>query len=435
MKSIYRRSFLKTASSALLAAPFASRLRGAENPSRPIHIGLIGSGRQGRSLAESFFASATPAFARIVATCDLDLLRAQAVGELLQTAYRDAAVEQEIDVYQYPSDILADSSIDAVVVATTDRSHASVTIAALEAGKDVYLEKPITFTVAEGQQLVRAVRSHQRIFQAGTQQRSSVYFRRVCELVRQGKLGQLRHIEVRLPTDYGSAPHTPMPVPENLDYEAWLSGAPHAPYTEARVHPQADFSRPGWMQVQDTCHGMITNWGTHMLDIALWGSGLGNDGPVRIEAHADYEDRGIWNVHTTIEASLSFPGGVSLDLVAIERNGGSRPGVRFVGSDGWAECRRGSFEASDRSLLRPMPKSEPAILPVSSNHYRDFLLAIRDRRDPIAPVEEAHLSGTYCLLIAIAARLGRPLVWDPSKENFLDDPVANAWLSEMPPSK
>jgi myo-inositol 2-dehydrogenase / D-chiro-inositol 1-dehydrogenase len=319
-------------------------------------------------------------------------------------------------VYQYPEQVLKNPLVDACIVAVPDHQHYDVACQVIDSRRDLFLEKPISFTIEEGQDLVRRVRRRRTVMQVGTQQRSDLYFRRVCELVRQGKIGKLQHMEVRLPQDSGVAQFEPMPVPANLDYDRWLGSVSYLPYTEQRVHPQADFSRTGWMQVEHLCAGMITNWGSHMIDIAQWGSGTEHTGPVRVRARSTYEDRGIWTVHTAIEGELEYADGLKLDLVSLPGGDARKPGVRFSGTDGWLDVVRGSFEAHERELLRWEPEPGAEILQVSRNHYADFLQATASRKDPVAPVEPAHRANTVCLLIAEAAKTGKELRWDPGSE-------------------
>jgi len=414
-----RREFLKVSTAACLAASFTGCASSGTRGDTFIGLALIGCGRQGRDLTTNFIGVADRHNARFVAVCDLDLNRAELARQFIRDFYAEHGIQQEIAVYQYPERLLRNRQVDACVVATADHNHFSVALQVIDAGCDLYLEKPITFSIAQGQELVRRVRRKRAVFQAGTQQRSSLYFRRVCELVRQGKIGILQHVEIRLPRDGGEATFEAMPVPARFDYERWLGPVQAMPYTEKRVHPQYDFSRPGWMQVEDFCHGMITNWGSHMIDIAQWGSGYERSGPVRIRANSTYEDRGIWTVHTKIEGSLEYACGLKMDLVSLSEEDPRQPGVRFTGDGGWLDVVRWSFSAHDRELLRWEPPVGKNILQISSNHYDDFLQSVKQRSDPVAPVDQAHRSNTVCLLLAQAARSGKEICWDPVNENII----------------
>ncbi len=409
-----RRDFLRISAAACASASLAGCAR-AFNDGRT-GLALIGCGRQGRDLTTNFLGVADPEHVRYVAVCDVDLRRAELARDFILEKYAEQGIAQEISVYSYPEQLLRQRDVDACVVAVADHNHTAVALDVVDAGCDLYLEKPITFTIEEGRELVRRVERKRAVFQSGTQQRSSLYFRRVCELVRQGKIGTLERVEIRLPQDHGSAIFEAMPVPEKLDYERWLGQQKHLPYTEKRVHPQADFSRPGWMQVEEFCHGMITNWGSHMIDIALWGSGREFTGPVSVRAKSTYEDRGIWNVHTRIEGEFTYADGLRMELLSLDAGDVRRPGVRFFGSEGWLDVVRGGFEAHDREILRWEPEPGQEILQVSKNHYEDFLNAVKSRKQPVSSAEVSHRSNTVCLLLAEAARSGHEIRWDPERE-------------------
>jgi len=270
---------------------------------------------------------------------------------------------------------------------------------------------------------VKAVRENNVVFQTGSQQRSSVYFRTVCELVRNERIGKLQHIEVTVPTDGGTGNSAEMPVPANLDYQAWLGPAPDAPYTEHRVHPLNGYGRPGWLQTSPYCHGMITGWGSHMYDIAQWGMGTDVDsGPIEINAKGDYPDRGLFDVHVGYKAEARYANGITLS----SSNG--KPGVKFIGSDGWLYVKRGGFDAHDRNVLREKIGEDGIQLYRSRGHMDNFLECMRTRKDTICPVEVGHRSNTVCLLHHISMKLGRKLKWDPKKEAVISDKEAEAML-------
>lgn len=425
-RTFIRNSAVLTGSSMIL--PWS--LSHARNANERINLAVIGCGRRGRNGLQNFFAISGDQNFRFSAVCDVDQNRAYQTRSLIENIYQENEIRQRVRVYHNYNMVFKDRDIDAVFIATPDHQHAEIAIAAASEGIDVYLEKPLTYTIQEGQELVKAVRANNRIFQTGSQQRSSIYFRKVCELVRNNKIGKVHTVEVRIPADRGTAPTDPMEIPDNLNYRAWLGNAPEAPYSEYRVHPQEDFSRPGWMQVEDYCHGMITNWGSHMFDIAQWGLGTENTGPEFVEASAKFENRGLWDVHTEMSGESRFPDGITVKLnPVLKESEEASISVKFIGEDGWATCERGAFYASDRELLRWEPGEEDISLPVSTNHQADFLNAVRTRRDPIAPVEAGHRSNTYCLLHLISAKLKRPLKWNPEKEIIEDDSEANDLLT------
>jgi len=275
----------------------------------------------------------------------------------------------------------------------------------------------------EGQKLVEAVRRKNVVLQVGAQQRSSVYFRKSCELVRNGAIGKIHTVDVQVPTDKGSGDPVQSPVPENLDYDMWLGPAPVQPYAERRVHPQNDLSRPGWLQIEAYCRGMITGWGAHMYDVAQWGLGMDESGPVAISATGEFPKRGLFDVHVGYSGEATYASGAKV----ISKNG--KAGVKFIGEDGWIRCWRGGFEAHDREIFRQQVPEGGVKLYESKHHEADWLQAMRSRKDPISTVEIGHRSNTVCVLHHISMKLnGRKLRWDPVKEQVIGDPEANALL-------
>jgi hypothetical protein len=230
-------------------------------------------------------------------------------------------------------------------------------------------------------------------------------------------------IKVRNPTDSGEGSARPMPVPRYFDYETWLGPAPEAFYTEDRTHPQLSYDRPGWMQVEAHGLGMIANWGAHMNDIAQWGHGSDDSGPVEIEARGEFPDRGLFDVHTKYESSAVYADGVRL-----LQDSGDPAGVRFEGDRGWIFCSRERIQASDPAILREKIGPDETKLTTSPNHMKNFLECMRSRKDPVANVETGHRSNTVCSLTHIAMKLGRKLRWDPAAEKFIGDAEADARL-------
>jgi predicted dehydrogenase len=364
--------------------------------------------------------------ARVVAVCDVDRHRMEDAQWLTEKIY---AIELEkgsykgCDTYADFRELLGREDIDGVLIVTPDHWHAAQAIAAANAGKDIYLEKPLTYSIAEGQKLVQAVRKNKRILQVGSQQRSSTYFLMACELVRNQRIGKLHTIKVWLPEDQGTGDPQPAPLPRNLDYNFWLGPAPQAPFTEDRVHPQRNYTRPGWLQIKQYCHGMITGWGSHMNDIAQWGNGTEDTGPIVIQAKAEFPDRGLFDVHTTYRSEAQYA-----NCVRLIQETGDPAGVRFEGDKGWIFVKRGAIDASDREILRQKVQDDEIKLYKSTNHMKNFLECMRSRRDPVAPVEVGHRSNTICVMTHIAMKLERELRWDPEAERFIDDDEANRWL-------
>ena len=426
-KQISRRNAMKLAA-ASVAAPtiVSSTVFGKDAPSNTMLVGCIGNGRMGRGdMKEAIYRGLTTN-ARVVAICDVDSKRAAAAKAEVEKVYTKelgAGKFSAVQVYGDYRELLARKDIDGVTISTPDHQHAIVAVAAANAGKDIYIQKPLTYSVVEGQKLVATVRKNKVILQTGSQQRSSVYFRKTCELVRNDVLGTLQTIEVGVPTDHGTGETKTMPVPKNLNYDMWMGPTPVAPYTEHRVHPQKGFGRPGWLQIEQYCRGMITGWGAHMYDIAQWGLGTdANSGPVEIEATAEFPQRGLFNVHTKYSGKALYANGVVMTSSA------GSAGVKFIGEKGWIRVTRGGFKADPASLLREKTPADGIHLTVSKNHMLNFQECMRSRKDPICPVEVGHRSNSVCVLHHIAMKLGRKLQWDPKAETFVNDADANKLL-------
>jgi len=426
-KSLTRRNFLKKAAvtaAAPVIVPASVFARPA--PSDMLRIGCIGTGRQGQGDMQELIYRGLEAGACVTAVCDIDRHRREDAAWLAGKIYaRELENGPAPDIKEYADfrELLARPDIDGVLIVTPDHWHALMAVAAAEAGKDIYLEKPLTHTIAEGRKLVEAVRRNKRILQTGSQQRSSIYFIMACELTRNQRIGKLHTIHVWLPEDKGTGDPAPTPVPGNLDYDFWQGPAAEMPFCEDRVHPQRDYSRPGWLQIERYCRGMITGWGSHMNDIAQWGNGSEDSGPVEIEAHAEFPDRGLFDVHTKFRSDAAYADGVRLI-----QESGDPAGVRFEGDRGFIFVRRGAIEASDRNILKEIIREDELQLYHSSNHMKNFLECMRSRKEPAAPVEAGHRSNTVCVLTHIAMKLGRRLQWAPRAERFVDDAEADRWL-------
>ena len=382
----------------------------------------------------------------MVAVCDLDSKRLREGKEFVEAFYskkagKSGAAAVPVRMYADFRELVASKDIDAVVISTPDHWHAIPAIAAARASKDIYLQKPTSLTIAEGRALSDAVHRTGRILQIGSQQRSMPQFRLACELVRNGRIGELKAIKIGLPIDPGGEVEPEMPVPKSLNYDMWLGSTPLVYYTEKRVHPQADYSRPGWLRCEQFGAGMITGWGVHHLDIAHWAMDLEYSGPVEIEAQAEFPKKGLWDVHGKYRITAVYPNRVVMTVCDEFPNG-----VRFEGTKGWIFVTRGDYAASasdpvarDKSA-KALDASDPKILttPIgpdevhlyeSAEQHGNWLDCIRTRRQPIAPVEVGHRTCSACLVSHIAMKLKRRLHWDPTIERFKGDDAANALLS------
>ena len=423
-----RKTFLKNslaAGATLTILPSGLWARSSRNST--MRLAQIGCGRMGNNdMTNAMNKGWNPALnARVVACCDVDSKRAAHRARRVKAFYREKG-ESKVDVSLHSDsrELLQRDDIDGFLISTPEHWHGLIGVAAANAGKHMYMQKPITYSIPEGQALVEAVRRNRVVLQTGSQQRSSVYFRQVCTIVRNEWLGKLKQIEVEVPTDKGRADGEPTPPPANLDYDEWLGPAPQMPYIESRVHPQQGYSRPGWLQVERFCLGMITGWGSHMYDIAQWGLGVdATGGPTSIQATGEFPDRGHFNVHVGYQGEAHYDNGV----VMTSTNG--HPGVKFITENGWAYCSRGKMDCSDKSLLRRQPTPAETKVYMSKHQMSDFLQSAREGSDPICPVEVGHRSNTVCVLHHLSMKLGgRKLKWDPVNEVVVGDAEANALL-------
>lgn len=354
---------------------------------------------------------------------------------------RDGKPYDGVEVYHDYRELLNNKDIDAVIISTPDHWHALIGIAAAKAGKHIYMQKPASLTIAEGRLVSDVVQKSGVKFQIGSQQRSTEQFRYAAELVRNGRIGQLKNVYVGLPGDPSGEEEKEMPVPPNLNYDMWLGSTPNVYYTEKRVHPQNGYDRPGWLRCEQFGAGMITGWGSHHIDSAHWGMGMEKSGPVEVWGHADFPKKGLWDVHGIFKTEALYANGVKM-IVSNELPNG----IKFEGSEGWIFVSRGDYQATSTDpvakggLAKKIDAGDPKILTsvigpnefhfmVSKRHHGNWLESIRDNKQPIAPVEEAHRSCSACLVHHIAMKLGRKVYWNPVKEQFKNDNEANAMLS------
>jgi predicted dehydrogenase len=447
MKNLSRRSFLKNAvrggvGLAVLPDLMPARLLGADAPGKKIQVAQIGCGRMGRSDLGNVL---NESLARVVAVCDLDSHRLAAGKKMAENYYAiRGGTGVNVKAFHDYHEVLTSPDIDAVVITVPDHSHARLAIEAAIAGKHIYIQKPVTYSIAEAIGLRQAVEARKVILQTGSQQRSERpwgSFRKASEAVRNGRIGQLQTIKIGIGLDAPSGhPPAPMPVPENLDYEHWLGSAPEQPYMERRVHSQRYLEgRPGWITTEDFGLGMITNWGAHHVDIAHWAMGQELGGPLTVDAHAEFMQHDVWTVHTTYHVEMVYPKNVQLILDNKFENG-----LRFEGDEGWVFCTRGEEQATasdpttpaGREALRPLRASDAKILsPLggdavrwmpSRTHHGNWLESIAANRQPIAPIQQSARSLEACAAAWISMKLNRKLAWDAATERFAGDDAANA---------
>jgi len=436
-----------TASTGALMFPtiVPSTVLGKEAPSNKINIAQIGCGRI--ALSHDLPETMKYEMARVIACCDVDSKRLINCKNEIENQYAVIKGKKNyVNVETYPDyrEMLLNKDIDAVIISTPDHWHAQPAIEAALAGKDIYLQKPTSLTIEEGRIMSNIIHRTGRILQMGSQQRSQdpwPQFKRACELVRNGRIGQLHTVLIGLPGDPAGEEEPEMPVPSNLDYDRWLGSTPRIYYTEKRVHPQNDLSRPGWLRCEQFGAGMITGWGAHHVDTAHWGMGTEFTGPVEVEAEAHFPESGLWDVHGDFKVTALYANGVTMHISGAYPNG-----VRFEGSEGWIFVTRGAYTVTEsdpvsgEAASQPLEASDPKILTSqigtdeihlyeSPEQHGNWLECIRSRKQPVAPAEIAHRSCSACLVSHIAMKLPRKLFWDPVKERFKNDDEANALLA------
>jgi predicted dehydrogenase len=413
-----RRRFLRrsSAATAALAAPqvITSRLFGQGAPSNRITLGLIGAGNIGVAHLDTLLGYKDTV--RVLGVCDVDRERRETSAARINQEYGSNDCRPYADFRE----LNRRREIDAVLVCTPDHWHALNALDAFRQGKDVYIEKPLTLTIAEGRALVDEARKYGRMVQHGTWQRSMKRFHDLVEFVRSGGLGKLQYVECLIGANnrHVGATWRPEPVPEGLDWDMWLGPAPWRPYTFFGCHYNFRF-------IADNASGQMTNLGAHCLDIGQWVLDADRSGPVEIEGHGDYPTSGLFTTPTRIDVTFRYANGVPMycrtDL-AVSGNNTSR----FFGERGWLDIGYSRMSASDPQLLREMQAPNKRVkVPSSKNHYDDFFSAMRTRKGTIADAETSHRTTTVCNLGQIAMVLGRKLRWDPAKEEFVGDAMAN----------
>lgn len=437
MSDLSRRQFLKSAGAAagaMTVIPVSALGRARRPaPSDRVTLGFIGTGNMAMNHLLGFLDDDR---VQIVAVCDLN----RGSGGYWNGGYAGREPAQRLVNFHYGReirsgnfeacaayedfrDVIGRDDIDAVIITTPDHWHAIPAVQAANAGKDIYCEKPLSLTVAEGRAMSDAASANNVIFQTGSQQRSDERFRHACELVRNGRIGRVHTVRVGLP---GGRPDLGMtgdrkevePVPDGFNYDMWLGPAPEAPYAPARCHVN-------FRWIYDYSGGMVTDWGGHHPDIAQWGLGTVETGPVAIRnPKGVFPEDELWNTATEFYFEAVYDDDTTMIISNEERMG-----VTFEGDDGWIWVTRGDHEVSDQEIWESQIGENEIRLHRSDNHYNDFIQSILDRTETVAPAEHGHRSITISHLGNIAMRLGRELEWDPAAERIIGDESANEMLS------
>jgi len=424
-----RRKFLKgvtTTAAAAVAAPQlvpSSALGLAESvaPSNRTTVGFIGTGSHGigRDL-NGFLAQAD---AQAVAVCDVDTNHREAARKLVEKRYADAMSKgtyKGCAAYTDFREIIRREDIDAVCNATPDHWHVIPSIMAIKAGKDMFCEKPLTLTLAEGRELCDVVNRYNPVFQTASENRSVGVYHRICELVRNGRIGELKHIEVGLPAGHSirGASREFIDPPKGFDYDMWLGQAPYAPYCPARCHWN-------FRWILDYSGGQLTDWAHHIVDIAQWGNNTEDTMPIEVEGTGTFPKEGLFNTATQYHCKYKYANGVTMDIIS------KGPALKFEGTEGWIGNRGwcGKLEAENPTILdSQVGPNETHLFTCPGGEIRNFLDCVKSRKPCYSPAENGHRAAGIAHLGNIAMMVGKKLEWDPKTERF-DNHEANTMLS------
>jgi predicted dehydrogenase len=425
---ISRRTFL-SAAGATIAAPYIipSSALGADGKTAAnsrINFGVIGNGGQAEGLMKTAIAHDN---VRVIAVCDVDKSHSAAFKKMVDDQYNN----QECVVYSDFRELIARDDIDAVIVATPDHWHALICVEAAKRGKDIYCEKPLTWSLGEGRMVVKAVQQNKRVFQVGSMQRSGKYFKQACELVRNGYLGEIKNILVSLP-DFGNAiwvDEFPK-APAEIDWEFYVGPAEWTPFHPKRYH----WDWRWWMGFGG---GQMMDWIGHHADIAHMAMNWDNTGPVEVEGvrwEPQKERNNLYNAPARYMFNCKYENGATLTVA----NASDMPdnfkacgelGTMFFGEgDKWLYIDRSGIKAYNKALLKTNFKKSDFRFRTERNHMTDFITCIGTREETIAPVNAGHRSASVGHLGKIACTLGAKFKWDPAKEEFVDNPALNGML-------
>ncbi|HOA51599.1 MAG: Gfo/Idh/MocA family oxidoreductase [Thermogutta sp.] len=379
-------------------------------PSERLTLGFIGMGKQNQYHLNAFLGMKD---VHVVAVCDVDTTRRNFSRDKVNAKYGN----EDCAAYNDYRELIARKDIDAVVIATPDHWHTHPIVDACKAKKHIYCEKPLTLTIAEAKLCIEVVNKYGVVFQTGSQQRSGREFRTACEAVRNGRIGKIKQVYASVggPSKWCDLPEEPMEP--GLDWNLWLGQAPMRPYNSILSPRGMHDHFPAWRAYREYSGGGMTDWGAHHFDIAQWGLGMDDSGPVEI-IPPEQPEKGTG-------VRFIYENGVELIHGGYEGRGG----VNFVGTDGVIYVDRGKLQSWPEEVVKePLKESEKVRLYESPGHHRDWLNAIRENRQPICPVEVGARSVTVCHLGNLAYWTGKRLKWDPKNWRFVEPTEANEWL-------
>ena len=423
MKTLTRRSFLKRTTGLMastVAVPYfvpssALGKGGTTAPSERLTMGAIGIGGQGMHNLRSFL---TCDDLRILAVCDVDTNHRTRAKNTVDLAYGN----KDCAAYNDFREIIVRDDLDAVLIATPDHWHAILSIEAAKAGKDIYCEKPISLTIAEGRAVADTVKRFGTVYQSGTQRRSNACFRFGVEVAQSGMLGRLKTLHCYYHNGPTCPPQKPEPVPEGFDYNRWLGPAPFEAYTPRRCHGS-------FRWLYDYSGGQLTDLGAHFNDLAQWANGSQHTGPIEYEGRAEFPKDGLFDTPVRFEVVATYADGVKMIYHDETEPGRGPRGNKFVGDEGWVSVDdTGKVTASSDAIMQKLKVAQRGY-EYMMGHHRNFLDCVKTRRLPISDAEVSHRSVTTCHAGNICLRLGRNLRWDPKNERFLNDATANRMLA------
>lgn len=441
-----RRQFIKGTAAAIgFPSIIPASVLGQNAPSNKITMGVVGWGMMGPGNTNSFLQEQD---CQVVAACDIDKKHLEAALNKINGHYKNSDCKPCHDYRE----MMARKDIDAVMLAVPDNWHALTAVEAANNGKDIYGEKPLARTIAEQQAIVNAVAKNKRIWQTGSWQRSNANFRIGAEIVRNGLIGKLTHVEVGLPSGHHDFAGTGdkrsvTPPPPELDYEMWIGPSAMQDYIECRVHKN-------WRWDYNVGGGQLLDWIGHHCDIAHWGMDCDKEGsgpfevtPVQVDMPPRTD---IWNTATKYRAEAKYNGDITMTIAG--GHGDIKSGTRWIGTDGWVYVNRGAYDASKPELKQTIKKrknekdpnseiveasKEPKLgddiikdrLYETPGHHRNFLDCVKSRQPTVTPAEVAHRSAIPGHLALIAFLVNRPVKWDPVKEVIVGDEEASKLLS------
>jgi len=423
---ISRRGFLqKTAgiTAAMVGFPYvvpssALGKAGTVSPSNRLTVVQIGSGSMGTGDLKAFL-NFSPEV-QVIAVCDVDDRHSASAKRLVD----EKNANQDCRTYRDFRELLDREDVDIASLALPDQWHGIISIACARKGIDIYGQKPLARSIAEGRAICDAVQRYSVIWQTGSWQRSRGNFHKGAELVRNGRIGKVEYVEVGLPDGRLRGPDAKLlPKPDTLDYDMWLGPAPWRPHQNLG----RDSVHWDWRWIMDYSGGQLTDWAGHHVDIAHWGLGLDRTGPVEIEGKGEYPTEGIYDVPFAYDIKCTYANGVKM-RIANKSKLSKGMGTVWHGDKGWIHVNRSGIWASDPKLLREKIGPDEILLYRSDDHHGNFIDCIKTRQETITPAEIAHRSISVALLGEIAMQTGRKLLWNPEKERFVNDDGANRCL-------